>query len=257
MIDALQRLQVPFHLAAGSDLPLVRQQLVEPLHEGGFRGRFDAFVCNGAQRYRCRMTDVAELELIEGFDLPAHLGSDGFDELMRVLEAVLKSQGFSLDGAGVTVSGPQIVHRGSMLNFAPIGRPPTMDEDAYRNRAAFETFDRATHYRSRLLRHLDQALEGLRRTKDLRITLGGQTSFDVVVRDKDKRNSVRSLLAEGFERVTYFGDALHDGGNDAAILEFIGEWPGPGSAPVEAVPVCTWHDTLEQLHRRQLLRPTI
>jgi len=83
--------------------------------------------------------------------------------------------------------------------------------------------------------------------KGLRVALGGQTSFDIVVQDYDKRHPLRVLLDEGFVALTYFGDALHEGGNDAAVLEFIAQWPAGEPCPVTAVHVQGWEDTLARL----------
>jgi hypothetical protein len=47
---------------------------------------------------------------------------------------------------------------------------------------------------------------------------------------------VRSLLAEGMDHVTYFGDALFPGGNDAAVLDLLAEWPSD-NCPVKVVQV--------------------
>jgi hypothetical protein len=43
-------------------------------------------------------------------------------------------------------------------------------------------------------------------------------------------------------------------GNDRAVLEFISEWEGPGTCPVEAIAVRDWTDTLAQMQSRGWLR---
>ena len=125
MADALRSLTVPFALAAGSDLALLRQQFFEPLHDFGFRGGFDAFVCNGASRYRCSYDDARfRLDAIDDFSLPQALGKDAYAGLLRVLRDALEHVSFRLPES-VGIIGPQIVERGSMVNVAPRDRKST------------------------------------------------------------------------------------------------------------------------------------
>lgn len=250
MSAALVALEEPFHLAAGSDLPLVREQLLAPLHEAGFRGSFEAFVSNGAHRCRCRLGQGLEVETISSFSLRTHLGQTSFDELCAGIEAILAAEEFSLEASGLSVVGERMGDRGAMLNVAPMGRPMGIDADALRRREAFVQFDKATGFRRRLRERLWQVCEPWRASHGLRVNLGGQTSFDIVVVGEDKRRPLRELLRDGYEFLTYVGDALEEGGNDVAVLEFIEAWPGPGTCPVSVVRVASWQDTLEFLRAR-------
>lgn len=247
MAARLCRLAVPFHLAAGSDLALVQEQVLEPLATAGFRGSLDAFVCNGADRYRCRFAGSLAVERIASFRLRDHLGDANFTALLAAIEELLEDAEFSLAGSGVAVRGPRIIDRGSMINVAPMGRPTHLTAADHANRAAFVAFDRATGYRTRFLARLQAAIAPWRERYGLRLTLGGQTSFDLVVEGFDKSFPLRALLAEGADEVLYFGDALHPHGNDSVVLEFIERWPGPAPCPVRAIPVAGWEDTLARL----------
>ncbi len=98
-------------------------------------------------------------------------------------------------------------------------------------------------------------LENLRReladfcAVGMHISLGGETSFDIVIQGNDKSFPLRSLLQEGYERIWYVGDALFEGGNDEAVLKFIEQWPDRQDAcPVEAISVNTWRDTVGVLN---------
>ena len=52
-----------------------------------------------------------------------------------------------------------------------------------------------------------------------------------MVRGRDKSFAVRTLLDEGMQHVTYVGDALFPGGNDAAVSDYVAaSWPN-GSGP--------------------------
>jgi hypothetical protein len=176
-----------------------------------------------------------------------HLGDADFEALLQVFHRTLAMPEFQLPAASVAIIGARIEDRESMINVSPIGRPAAMSAEAYRNRDAFVRFDAATGYRRRMLDYLYGELAGLCTEKGLRITLGGETSFDIVIDGNDKRYPLRTLLQEGYTQLTYIGDALFEGGNDAAVLDLIHTWPGETACPVTAVQVYKWQETLEYL----------
>jgi hydroxymethylpyrimidine pyrophosphatase-like HAD family hydrolase len=256
MADVLGALTVPFCLDAGSDLPLVERQFLRPLHEFGFRGEIDAFLCNGARRYRCTFDGRLSVRLLRDFDLREHLGAAGFAELLAVLQRLLDDPEFRLPEP-LTIIGERIVERGAMINFAPIGRPRRdLDAEAYRNRDAFVRFDRETGYRRRMLARLESDLRDVKARSGLSITLGGQTSFDICVAGNDKSYALAALLDEGYERLTFIGDALFPGGNDGAVLEFIERWPAGSECPVRTVRVTSWTETPERLREMGVVGAT-
>lgn len=248
---ALCDLDVPFHLAAGSDMDLVRPQLLSPLQRFGFRGCFDAFVSNGSHRYRCELGAAVEVASLFEFRLSVHLGADGLRTVLRLLEQALDAPEFALDEPDLRPTGPRLINRGGMINLAPIGRPVQMSPDTYRRRDCFVDFDRRTGYRARLLDHLNRILAPWREANGLRICLGGQTSFDIVVTGFDKQYPLRRLLDEGYRQLTYVGDALHPGGNDAAVLDLVREWPAHENCPVDVVHVRDCQHTLAYLRGRK------
>lgn len=248
MAHALGGLRVPFHVAAGSHLELVRGQFFEPLWRFGFRGELDAFLSNGATRYRCSLADHCAIELADEFSFRGHLGEPGYARLLAALRDALERFPLPRD---VTPLGNRVVDRVSMINFCPIGRPDgPVTPDAERARAGFVAFDRATGYRRRVLEHLGAELGDLVRGRGLLILLGGQTSFDLCIEGRDKTAAVRHLLARGVDRVTFIGDALFEGGNDSVIARFVAGWTGDRPCPVEAVAVDGWRDTLRVLADR-------
>src|SRR5437660_835995 len=93
MASALRRLTIPFFLGAGGDLRLVFEQFIEPLHNFGYRGSFDAFLCNGSTRYHCELFEKPCAKLLRGFEMRQHLGENRFLRLMEVIEALL-NEGF-------------------------------------------------------------------------------------------------------------------------------------------------------------------
>jgi phosphomannomutase len=246
MAAALMALPYRFHVAAGSNLALVAEQLLTPLHEFGFRGTFDAFVCNGADRHRCQIGTTVSTECLRHFDFARHVGLEDLTTLLGTLKGVLVSPDFALPD-GIPIVGEQIIDRGSMINLAPIGRPDRMDAVAFRSRQLFVAFDEATGFRRRMLDRLRAVLGPILRRRSLRITLGGETSFDIVAAGNDKSYPLNTLLSEGAHRVTYFGDALFEGGNDAVVLDFAAAQGATG--PVSAISVGGWEDTLAHLQR--------
>ncbi|HTV23023.1 MAG TPA: hypothetical protein VMG12_30250 [Polyangiaceae bacterium] len=242
MAQRLGRLAHPFALAAGSDLGLLMSQFFEPLHGYGYRGEFDAFICNGASRYRCRSGAELEVTPVDEFSLARHLGPERFAALSELLDEMLDDERFALPGS-VPIVGPRLIDRQAMINIAPSGRQRgALSAEARESREQFVTFDERTGYRTRLMPVLRAALDARLPNNDLLLTLGGQTSFDLVVRGRDKSFAVRSLLDEGATHVTYVGDALFPGGNDAAVSDFVAAWPG-GNCPVEVIQVSDYHHT--------------
>jgi hypothetical protein len=249
MADALKRLNVPWHVAAGSNLDLVTPQFLQPLWDFGCRRNFDAFVSNGSAHFRCPFSSHFSIDEVSIFDFGKHLGADGFERLMNELRAILESEEFQLPES-VIVIGEQIGNRGSMVNCVPIGRPAkaSLDDDALRNREAFAAFDRETNYRRRVIDHLNSRLSEIIATRNLRIMLGGETSFDLVIEGKDKTNAVTTLTDAGCEKIVFIGDALFPGGNDSVIMDFIDRWDAPEPCPVSAIKVDGWENTLREFH---------
>jgi phosphomannomutase len=242
MAQRLAELAHPFALAAGSDLGLLMSQFFEPLHAYGYRGEFDAFICNGASRYRCRSGAQLSVTPVDEFSLARHLGPERFAALSALLDEMLADERFALP-ASVPIVGPRLIDRQAMINIAPSGRQRgALSAEARESREQFVRFDEATGYRARLMPVLRRALDERLPNNDLLLTLGGQTSFDLVVRGRDKSFAVRSLLDEGATHVTYVGDALFPGGNDAAVSDFVAAWPG-GHCPVEVIQVTDYRHT--------------
>jgi hypothetical protein len=246
MARRLGALGRPFALAAGSDRDLLMSQFFQPLHAHGFRGQFDAFLCNGALRYRCRCDSELELTLLGEFSLRSHLGEWAFGALQLLLGDLLLDPRFALPSE-VSVVGERIIDRRGMINLAPSGRERgALSALGRRSREQFVSFDAQTGYRTRLMPVLRKALDEVLPGNDLQVSLGGQTSFDLVVRGRDKSFAVRSLLEEGMDHVTYVGDALFPGGNDAAVVDFILAWQG-SPCPVDVIQVRDVAHTAELL----------
>ncbi len=252
MAEVLGRLHVPFYVAAGSHLSLLQEQFFRPLYDFGFCKQFDAFVGNGAMRYHCDYSREMSIELVSEFNIREYLGDTDYNCLLKVLSETLKMEKFQLP-VDLNILTDRIVDRGSMINMCPIGRMEQEGSDAQLNRNKFVEFDKANGYRKKILHYLNKELSSLIHGKQLHITLGGQTSFDIGIAGEDKTKPVRTLLNNGFERVIFIGDALFEGGNDAAVDEFIKTWPSESKCPVEAIQTASWLETVGILYIRKFL----
>lgn len=252
MANILNRLRVPFLIAAGSHLPILKKQFFEPLYQSSFRKTFDAFVSNGAIHYHCDYTNEMSIEMVSEFNIKEHLGESGYHFVINKLVATLEREDYQLPNS-ITLVDEKIVDRGSMINFCPMGRKNQEDADATRNRENFVAFDEETHYRKKLIGHLNLELSTLINTRQLKIAIGGQTSLDVGIIGEDKTKPLRVLLKNGFERIVFIGDALFNNGNDAPIIDFIHAWPKDAHCPVEAIPTASWHETMNIIRQLQFV----
>lgn len=246
MADALSELLVPFHVAAGSHLELVKPQFLDPLNEFGFKKNFNGFLNNGASHFLCSYDPEYNIELLDEFNFKEYLGDEFYNQMIGVINKVIESESFKLPSQ-CSVIGPQIVDRNSMLNFAPIGRPSgDLSEEAIRNRKAYFKFDSESGHRDEILAYLNDKLVRLIEEKKLLILKGGQTSFDFVIEGKDKTNGFLTLQKQGVEEVHFLGDALHENGNDWVITRFRKNWKGADPCPLKAIEVKNWKDTIQK-----------
>lgn len=250
MAEVLKNLDYQFHVAAGSHYGILESQFFQPLADFGFKGKFHAFINNGARHCSFDYTDGLEMDVISDFDIRSHLGDDNFMFLLDVLHRAEQSPEFRIEPP-LRIVGDTIGLRGSMVNFVPIGRKKgERDDEDYREaREMFVEFDERTGYRLRLLEHLNAELAELMTSRDLTITLGGETSFDLSIRNKDKSNAVWSLLEMGAERIIFLGDALFENGNDATIQRVADTWPADSDCPLETIQVRGWENTMEVLRQ--------
>lgn len=248
MVDILGSLNVPFVVAAGTHLSLLMAQFFEPLFQHGYRKQFKAFLSNGAMEYSCDFSKEIDIKLIDEFNLRKYLGESDYNLILKKLEDILENKEFQLPPTLQIVDG-RIVDRVSMINFCPIGRKTHEGIEAQNNRKNFVEFDKATGYRNKIINYFNQELASLVKEKKVNITLGGQTSFDIVISGEDKTKPIVKLLDDGFEKVIFIGDALFPGGNDATVSDFIKNWPAKSTCPAQAIQVNSWHETVDVIRK--------
>lgn len=246
MVAVLENLTIPFHVAAGSHLELLQKQFFEPLFAYGFRKQFDAFVSNGAIHYHCDYSKEMSIELVSKFDIREYLGEKDYSFLIETLTHTLDNENFQLRPP-VKILGDPIAYRVSMVNFTPIGRVEVEGPEIRQNRNNFVAFDQETGYRQMVMKHLKTELAELIRDKQLVITLGGETSFDIGVYGEDKTKGISVLWEKGIDKVIFFGDALYEGGNDYAVREFVDNLPEEKKLKAGYHQVDSYEDTIEKL----------
>jgi phosphomannomutase len=250
MAEVLKQLKYQFHVAAGSHYGILESQFFRPLADFGFKRKFHAFINNGARHCEFDYADGLSMKIISDFDFKSHLGEANYDFLIDVLKRAEQSPEFRIEPP-LRIVGDTIGLRGSMINFVPIGRKQGERDDAdYREaRDQFVEFDERNGYRLKLLRHLNEELAGLMNSHDLTISLGGQTSFDLSIKNRDKSNAVWSLLEMGVEKIIFIGDALFENGNDATIKRVVDIWPDDSPCPLSVIQVSGWENTIDVLSK--------
>jgi len=241
----MSKLKIPFALVAGSHMGLLKDQFFIPFYENGFRGIFDAFISNGNTRYKCEYEKKMKIEQVFIFDLKKHLGEKNYEELIGILKETLRLKRFMMP-SNITVLPEKITDRVSMINFIPMGRADSEGPKQQEDRRRFVEFDKDTNYRRKVIKHLEGKLRRIFREKKLRILLGGQTSFDIVIDGYDKTYPLYTLKKEGWEKIIFIGDALYPGGNDYVIQEYINNWKD-GECPYETIKTEGWRNTIEIL----------
>ena len=247
MVEVLKNLSIPFHVAAGSHLELLQTQFFEPLFEFGYQEQFEAFVSNGAIHYHCDFSKEMSIELVSKFDIREYLGEKDYSLLIETLKHTLDDENFQLRSP-VENFGETIAYRVSMVNFTPIGRVTEENDKIRTNRANFVNYDKETEYRQNVMEHLKAELKEMIEEKDLVITLGGETSFDIGVLDEDKTKGVTTLWDMGVDKVIFIGDALYVGGNDYAVRVFVDKLSLDLKPKADYHQVDSYEDTIAKLH---------
>jgi len=249
MTEILSNMTIPFAVAGGSDMELLKEQFFVPLYKNGFRKIFDAFISNGTMRYYCDYRKKMDIKLVFSFNMRKYLGEKNYKKIISALEEILEMKKFNLPKE-IEIAPKKITDRISMINFIPMGRLQKEDPRAQENRRTFVEFSEKKDYRDKVIKHLKTRLAEVIREKKLKILLGGQTSFDLVIDGYDKTYPLYTLKKEGWDEIIFIGDALFPGGNDYVVQEYIDNWKEKGKCPYEAIKTKSWEDTIKILQEK-------
>jgi len=136
------------------------------------------------------------------------------------------------------VRGTFIEFRNGLINVSPVGRNASTNE-----RNEFEAFDNNAKIRQKFVEALNKEFPDY----GLKISIGGQISFDVFPHGWDKTYCLKHIEEEAtrpggvkYETIHFFGDKIFPGGND---------WEIGQDKRVTAHPVKNPDDTLAQIKK--------
>lgn len=129
----------------------------------------------------------------------------------QIVSTLVRKQALFLESYSGEVSGTFIQYRGSMVNWAPIGR------DEGNVRKDFTEFDKRTGYRDKVLKELLSELQEY----GITCTKGGETSFDIYPLGWDKTHALKHFPGK---KIYFIGDSIFKGGNDYTIAKASEKW---------------------------------
>jgi phosphomannomutase len=181
------------YICTGSDWPKVKEQIPESI----LRLVYGTFTCSGNAFWGGRKRYGKEsLNHRTDFNPP--------DNLIEDLKAFVDNSAFPIK------MGRHIDIRTGMLNFSIAGRNCTLKQ-----RGVYIEWDKKHQERKEIVEILDK------KYKDLSFNIGGQISIDIYPDGLDKSRSVRLIRSWHKKDVIihFFGDKIHPGGNDYAVLK--------------------------------------
>lgn len=130
------------------------------------------------------------------------------EDVEKVTTAITRA----LDTSGYNdispIHGTQTQIRGTQISWSALGDEAPIEEK--------EVWDPNQKKRMEIIPHLKLLLP------DFSVRLGGTTTIDITLKGKNKAFGIRELAkhtSTSEEDILYIGDALYEGGNDAAVLE--------------------------------------
>ena len=194
-------------IVSGSDYDYIRDQMGSFLDRSHVRYRTHLLPCNGTKHYTPPKNNESDYELVHDKDMKNEIGVENYNHL--VVNLLERQARWSRTLPVLT--GTFIQHRGTMVNWCPIGRSAKPSE-----RKLFVDLD--TSYtpslrereRKSLLK--DDSLAAI----GLSFKTGGDTSFDIFPEGWDKTYSLRHF--PGYD-VWFVGDRCQEGGNDKEIYD--------------------------------------
>tara|TARA_R110000823_G_scaffold17936_1_gene56076 strand:+ start:302 stop:1099 length:798 start_codon:yes stop_codon:yes gene_type:complete len=194
-------------IVTGSDFEYVMQQCGDMFDLSGVPvNRIDIFPCNGTKHYKWannKFNKVSEVDMIEKISLAKY---------KMLLQTLLSFQLMITLKHDVPYTGTFFDYRGSTINWCPIGRSADKKE-----RKAWVAEDEKYKIRNYFMKEVTKFFK--EKDIDLKIALGGSTSFDIYPTGWDK-TYVISHLAE-YDNIYFVGDRCGPGGNDYELYQMI------------------------------------
>lgn len=192
MIETLKTLKKQYYVGTigGSNLPKQEEQL-KPL--GNVKKFFDyVFAENGLIAF--------EGDKILGVDsIKNEYDREKLQEFINYVMVYIA--GLKLP----TKTGTFVEFRRGMINVSPVGRNCSQEE-----RIEFNEYDKKHHIRETMVKKLQEKFPMFE------YAIGGQISFDCFPKGWDKTYCLK-YVEEKFDKIYFFGDKTHKGGNDFEI----------------------------------------
>jgi len=172
--------------------------------------------CNGTKKYVWKRASFnSRFELVESMSMKDHVGLDKYRKLITY---IAKRQVKFLEKYNVSehVSGRFVSYRGSMINWSPMGR-----DGSPADRDIFISHDSNCSYRKNEISKMKKFIT--KNEIDVKISYGGDTSFDIFPNGWDKTLALKDITNES---IWFFGDRCMPGGNDFEIYEKVKELGG-------------------------------
>jgi phosphomannomutase len=191
-------------ILTGSDMDFLKEQCRVLFESIGYENKVYAMACNGTKSYEVIKTasGVIDYSLIKEENLRERIGEDKFKIVMREL---IYEQTESMIDYDFPLTGNFVTHRGSTINWCPVGR---CANDA--DRAAFKKEDKAKGIRKHHVENIKRAFveNGV---DGLIINVAGDTSFDIYPVGWDKTYAIQFF--KDYD-IYFWGDRMEEGGND-------------------------------------------
>ena len=209
MIRALRDLSssAKIGIVTGSDFEYVMQQCKDMFDLSGIPvDRVEIFPCNGTKHYTWKNN---KFEKVFDQDMIKEIGKENYQLL---LQTVLSFQLLITIKNNLPYTGTFFHYRGSMLNWCPIGRSASEKE-----RAAWVLCDKKNKIRENYVKELNAVID--KKNINLRVAIGGSTSFDIYPQGWDKTFVINHL--SDYEEIIFFGDSCTPDGNDYELYTFL------------------------------------
>ena len=203
------------YLVTGSD----RSKTIEQIGEDTYNLCKRVYNCSGSDVYE----GSASVKTSE-WKPPA--------ELYHIMNGWLQSSKFD------TRTGNHVEERPGMVNFSIVGRNATPQQ-----RSRYVEWDVKTRERETIAYIINSAFN------DITATVGGETGIDIHPTGADKSQVLTDFSYD--DAITFYGDAVFNGGNDWSLAKALTNGSYRKS---NAVPVKDWEDTFTKLLIRESIK---